>query len=65
MYGESDEVQKLFEKYKSDYMFYFPEEYSGELVKELADVIVTVQGTAGYEYTCFGIPVVLTDILWT
>ncbi len=60
LYGESDEVQKLFEKYKSDYMFYFPEEYSGELVKELADVIVTVQGTAGYEYTCFGIPVVLT-----
>lgn len=60
LYGESDEVWRLFEQYKSDYMFYFPEEYSGELVKELADVIVTVQGTAGYEYPCFGIPVVLT-----
>lgn len=59
LYGESDEVWKLFEQYKSDYMFYFPEKYSGELVKELADVIVTVQGTAGYEYTCFGIPVIL------
>ena len=59
LYGESDEVRKLFEQYKSEYMFYFPEEYSGELVKDLADAIVTVGGTAGYEYTCFGIPVVL------
>lgn len=59
LYGESDEVWKLFKQYQSDCMFYFPEEYSGEMVKELADVIITVEGTAGYEYTCFGIPVVL------
>lgn len=60
LYGESDEVYELFEKYRTPSIFYFPDEYSGSVLKDFADALVTVQGTAGYEFACFGIPIVLS-----
>lgn len=59
LYGESDEANKLIEKHNIDNVKIFPEEYSGESLKNIADVIVTVHGTAGIEYSCCGIPCVL------
>lgn len=56
LYGESDEANKLIEKHNIDNVKIFPEEYSGESLKNVADAIVTVQGTAGIEYSCYGIP---------
>lgn len=60
MYGEEDVAKKLFDKYKSKNMVWFSDEYSTESIAYIADAIITVQGTAGKEFSCLGIPVVLT-----
>lgn len=58
-YGEGGIVEGLYEKYKSDNLFLFPDEYNSALVGCLADAVVTIYGTVGGEYSCLGIPVVL------
>lgn len=58
-YGEGGVVEGLYEKYKSDNLFLFPDEYNSALVGQLADVVITIYGTVGGEYSCLGIPVVL------
>ncbi len=58
-YGESGMTEKLFEKYKSNNMRWFPEKYSTSTVAKFADVILTIRGTAGMEMACQGIPCVL------
>lgn len=58
-YGEGGIVEGLYEKYKSENLFLFPDEYNSALVGQLADVVVTIYGTVGCEYSCLGIPVVL------
>ena len=37
----------------------FPENIAGFSVSDIADTILTVRGTAGVEYSCFGIPCVI------
>lgn len=58
-YGEGGIVEGLYEKYKSDNLFLFPDEYNSALVGTLADTVITIYGTVGCEYSCLGIPVVL------
>lgn len=58
-YGEVGIVSGLYEKYKSDNLFLFPVQYNSALIAQLADVIITIYGTVGCEYSCLGIPVVL------
>ncbi len=58
-YGETGIIKGLFDKYKSDNMFLFPNEYNSALIGQLADVVITIYGTVGCEYSCLGIPVVL------
>lgn len=58
-YGEGGVIEGLYEKYKSDNLFLFPDEYNSALVGQLADVVITIYGTVGCEYSCLGIPVVL------
>ncbi len=58
-YGEGNVLESLYEKYKSPNLFLFPDEYNSALVGTLADVVVTIYGNAGSEYSCLGIPVVL------
>ena len=59
-YGEGNVLESLYEKYKSDNLFLFPDEYNSALVGKLADVVVTIYGNAGSEYSCLGIPVILS-----
>ena len=59
-YGEGNVLESLYEKYKSDNLYLFPDEYNSALVGELADVVVTIYGNAGSEYSCLGIPVILS-----
>ncbi len=35
---------------------FFPKEYNSSIIKDLADCVVSLSGTCGTEYTCFGIP---------
>lgn len=58
-YGEGNVLETLYEKYKSDNLYLFPDEYNSALVGRLADVVVTIYGNAGNEYSCLGIPVIL------
>ncbi len=58
-YGEVNVVESLYEKYKSDNLFLFPDDYNSALVGQLADAVITIYGTVGGEYSCLGIPVIL------
>lgn len=58
-YGETNVLENLYAKYKSKNLYWFPDEYNSSLVGNLADVVVTIYGNAGSEYSCLGIPVIL------
>ena len=55
-YGEEGAVEELFSKYGNDNINIFPDEYSTLMVKKIADCVITVNGSAGLELTCAGIP---------
>lgn len=59
-YGEKNVSKSLFEKYRSEHMHWFPDEYSTATVAALADAVVTVRGTVGMEMSCQGIRCVLS-----
>ena len=59
-YGEENEIEKLYNKYKSNNLYFMSEEYSANTIPMLADAIITVTGTAGIEYSCLGIPCITT-----
>lgn len=59
-YNDSlESVEKLIAKYPSPNIHVFPDEFSTESLLEVADALVTICGTSGMEFTCFGIPVVI------
>lgn len=59
-YGEEGVLESLFEKYKSENIHWFPNEYNSALTTQIADVVLTIYGSAGMEYSCLGIPTVHT-----
>lgn len=59
MYGEDKEAYNVFLKYKQENIVWFSDEYSTASLVEIADAIITVQGTAGTEFSCLGKPVIL------
>lgn len=59
-YNENeDSIEKMYEKYKTKNISILTDEISGESIKNLADVIITIGGNAGAEFSCFGIPTVI------
>ena len=61
-YGERGEVKKLVKKYnKYGNIYNCPDNFSTASVKEIAQAIVTAQGTVGLEFSCVGIPVIVTS----
>lgn len=59
-YGEGGVLEELYNKYKSDNLYWYPDEFNSSLIGELADVVVTIYGHVGSEYSCMGIPVILS-----
>jgi len=58
-YNESaDSFEDMFDRYKTENMHLFPDDVSTASLKDVADVLVTVCGTSGMEFPCFGIPVI-------
>ncbi len=57
-YGEQGVVEALYEKYNNENLHWLSDEYSAAMVPVLADALVTVNGTAGVEFSCKGIPCV-------
>lgn len=59
-YKEDGVVEELFQEFKHDSLYWMPDQYSTLVLKEVADCIITVNGSAGYELSCLGIPVICT-----
>lgn len=55
-YGEGGVIEKILKKLDIKHIHLLPLDFSTASIKELADYIVTCQGTMGLEMSCFGIP---------
>ena len=54
-----DSIENMFERLKKPHMCILSDEISAESIKNIADVIVTIGGNAGAEFSCFGVPAVI------
>lgn len=57
-YFEEGEVERLLKRKKINNVKIVPKDFSPESLKNVADVILSVRGTAGIEYGAFGIPTI-------
>lgn len=57
-YFEEGEVERLLKRKKINNAKIVPKDFSPESLKNVADVILSVRGTAGIEYGAFGIPTI-------
>lgn len=60
IYNEDGIVKKIISDLKLDNIFLSPEDFNTSSIQNLAKAIITVRGTAGIEYSCLGIPVILS-----
>jgi hypothetical protein len=60
LFGEEGFLESMVASYHCDHFYITPPDFSTESVKGLAKAILTTQGTAGLEFSCFGIPVIIT-----
>lgn len=60
IYNEDGIVKKIISDLKLDNIFLSPEDFNTSSIQNLAKAIVTARGTAGIEYSCLGIPVILS-----
>lgn len=59
LYGEEGLVESMVQGAGRDNVRVCPADMNTRSLIDCADVVVTVHGTAGLEYACFGIPVIL------
>lgn len=61
IYNEKEVIQKIIRKYTSvnNSIYVCPDNFNTASILEVADAIITCTGTAGLEFSCFGIPVIL------
>lgn len=59
-YNEStDSIEMMFDRYKTDNMHILSDDVSAESILNFADIQITIGGTSGGEFACFGIPAVI------
>ena len=58
-YGEKGMVEKMISSVNSSNIFICPDDFNTKSIINCADMIITVHGTAGLEFSCLGIPVIL------
>lgn len=61
IYGETDKIKEMMRTSKGS-IFWTPDDFSTLSIKNVADAIITCQGTIGIEASCMGIPVVITGL---
>ena len=60
VYNENvDSIEKMYDKLKKENIYMLPDYISAESIRNIADVIVTIGGNAGGEFSCFGIPSII------
>jgi hypothetical protein len=64
MWGESDSIREILSTYKFKNIYVVPADFNTASIKDIADCIVTAQGTAGLEFSCFGLPAITAAKGW-
>lgn len=59
-FAQDHYVKSVFEKYKTEAMFWCDKSVSGMEIKEIADCVVTCAGEVALEYWAYGIPTITT-----
>jgi hypothetical protein len=59
IYGEVGMVEEMVARLESDHVLLCPPDLNVKSIQLCADALVTVHGTAGLEFACLGVPVVL------
>lgn len=59
LYGETDKIVKILH-FNNRNIYMVPDDFNSASIKDVADVVVTCQGTVGIEASCMGIPVIIT-----
>lgn len=59
LYGESNAFEKVMKNGKGN-IFWTPDDFNTFSIKDVADAVITCQGTVGIEASCMGIPVIIT-----
>lgn len=62
IYNEVGKVEQLVEKYGKGNVLVCPKNFNTKSLINCADVITTVHGTVGLEFSCVGIPVILAGV---
>lgn len=60
LYGETEKIRGLLGIDQSDNIFFVPDDFNAASIRDVADAVVTCQGTVGIEAGCMGIPVIVT-----
>lgn len=60
VYDEDGIVKKIISDLELDNIFLSPEDFNTSSIQNLAKAIITARGTVGIEYSCLGIPVILS-----
>lgn len=61
LYGETDKIDEMMKTSKGN-IFWTPDDFNTLSIQNVADAIITCQGTVGIEASCMGIPVVITGL---
>lgn len=57
--NEGDEIEKITQGLRNHTIRLLPNEINTKSLLEFADVVITARGTAGLEFSCFGIPCII------
>ena len=59
LYGETDKIKYMIQ-INNRKIYMVPDDFNSASIKDVADAVVTCQGTVGIEASCMGIPVIIT-----
>lgn len=60
LYGETGRIREILQIDNCDNIFFVPDDFNAASIQDVADAVVTCQGTVGIEAACMGIPVIVT-----
>ncbi|MDD2826352.1 MAG: hypothetical protein PHF52_05505 [Sulfurospirillaceae bacterium] len=58
MWNESGAVEDILSQLSIDNIHILPNDFNTNSIKDIADYLLTARGTAGLEFSCFGIPAI-------
>lgn len=61
IYKETDKIKEMMKNEKNN-IFWVSDDFNTSSIKDVADAIITCQGTIGMEASCMGIPVIITGL---